>query len=604
MSYSPSDIPATGGAPFRRWLTDELRKVSQAFAQLDNLDLVPLAAEPQKFATGLIIYADGVTYDPGSGEGLYYRDSSPAWVFTGGAGGGGVTDHGALTGLLDDDHTIYLLDGAGRSPPQSLIGGLIAGETLVLRGSASSPDVGIIEQRSPMHVTYDTTSNTTPAESFAVTFDPTVTISALYVGGYLSTVYDFTVNTGVYVPATFSDTSITRINAAPVFAAYTWCNILNTIQNLGNFNLPASLVMNIGQVAARTTPGTSVQASMIGQSFSPQIRATVAGAIMNRTTQIAVRLSPTHSTVAGSTVNYGTIIGIDVLSPALALFQTQNGTELMDAIRVIRVPNITFGGVSRIINVIDSALNAATNVRCINHTGTARSDFGGDLAITADVTGMLLGASDDVRLFHAAANFFAIQFNSAGAANGFDDQFQVSNPAADRILINQAAADHEFNINCNRFSIGAQIGAVGNQIGVFVAPARTITIGGEFTQFLLTQAGNLTVDANVSAFAWTINAPTFTAGTGTLTDAAALNVGGNPNLGVNRYGVRIISNPSGGAGENEALRITTGRTRTADFFHDGTNLGFYSTAPIAKQLAVPVTAAGIHAALVAVGLIT
>jgi hypothetical protein len=41
-----------------------------------------------------------------------------------------------------------------------------------------------------------------------------------------------------------------------------------------------------------------------------------------------------------------------------------------------------------------------------------------------------------------------------------------------------------------------------------------------------------------------------------------------------------------------------------DFDHDGTNLGFYGTAPIAKQTGVAVTAGGIHAALVALGLIS
>lgn len=37
--------------------------------------------------------------------------------------------------------------------------------------------------------------------------------------------------------------------------------------------------------------------------------------------------------------------------------------------------------------------------------------------------------------------------------------------------------------------------------------------------------------------------------------------------------------------------------------HDGTTVGFYGTAPIAKQTGVAVTAGGIHAALVALGLI-
>lgn len=37
--------------------------------------------------------------------------------------------------------------------------------------------------------------------------------------------------------------------------------------------------------------------------------------------------------------------------------------------------------------------------------------------------------------------------------------------------------------------------------------------------------------------------------------------------------------------------------------HDGTTVGFYGTAPIAKQTGVAVSAAGVHAALVALGLI-
>lgn len=40
-----------------------------------------------------------------------------------------------------------------------------------------------------------------------------------------------------------------------------------------------------------------------------------------------------------------------------------------------------------------------------------------------------------------------------------------------------------------------------------------------------------------------------------------------------------------------------------DLNHDGSNVGFYGTAPIAKQTGVAVTAAGIHAALVNLGLI-
>ncbi len=45
--------------------------------------------------------------------------------------------------------------------------------------------------------------------------------------------------------------------------------------------------------------------------------------------------------------------------------------------------------------------------------------------------------------------------------------------------------------------------------------------------------------------------------------------------------------------------LTLGLDATA-----ATKIGFYGTAPIVKQLAVPVTAAGVHGAMVALGLIT
>jgi len=50
-------------------------------------------------------------------------------------GGGGVTDHGALTGLSDDDHTGYALL-AGRAGGQTLQGGAASGEVLTLASTA------------------------------------------------------------------------------------------------------------------------------------------------------------------------------------------------------------------------------------------------------------------------------------------------------------------------------------------------------------------------------------------------------------------------------------------------------------------------------------
>ncbi len=51
------------------------------------------------------------------------------------------------------------------------------------------------------------------------------------------------------------------------------------------------------------------------------------------------------------------------------------------------------------------------------------------------------------------------------------------------------------------------------------------------------------------------------------------------------------------------VQSSVAETITSNWQFDG-NVGFYGTAPVAQQTSVPVTAAGIHAALVAYGLIT
>lgn len=64
--------------------------------------------------------------------------------------GGGVTDHGALTGLTDDDHTQYALL-AGRAGGQTLIGGTAGSETLTLE-STSNATKGVILFKDPFRV--------------------------------------------------------------------------------------------------------------------------------------------------------------------------------------------------------------------------------------------------------------------------------------------------------------------------------------------------------------------------------------------------------------------------------------------------------------------
>jgi hypothetical protein len=60
-----------------------------------------------------------------------------------------------------------------------------------------------------------------------------------------------------------------------------------------------------------------------------------------------------------------------------------------------------------------------------------------------------------------------------------------------------------------------------------------------------------------------------------------MNIGGNPGAAsVNRVGLRIISNPSGGSGVNAALWVTAGLAQfDGALAHAGTTLGFFGTTP-------------------------
>lgn len=97
----------------------------------------------QQFDDALALDAIAAPGAPAAGLGRLYHDIADAklyWHPNGGAAvdltaAGGVTDHGALTGLGDDDHAQYALL-AGRAGGQTLVGG--AAGDLVLTTSAGN----------------------------------------------------------------------------------------------------------------------------------------------------------------------------------------------------------------------------------------------------------------------------------------------------------------------------------------------------------------------------------------------------------------------------------------------------------------------------------
>lgn len=216
-----------------------------------------------------------------------------------------------------------------------------------------------------------------PATANITLSDTSVTGGGFAGGGILSN-GTITYDNGFFIWGLMIEQKTYRAAAQPGFAAFTLFNALPLIENAGNFNLVSAITLNVGITHRRNSAGTSTVGQTFGMSFAAQTSATLAGAVMTRTNGlIAVSVAPTYGTVAGSTVNLGTIRGMQFTQPAQALFQPGAGTENMTAYLGIDFPDMTFGGVSRVIEVVRSALNVGTNIRFLNHTGTAESQFGG-----------------------------------------------------------------------------------------------------------------------------------------------------------------------------------------------------------------------------------
>lgn len=83
MAYRPNP-PDPFETRQARWLYDETDKIAREFVDpKDFLAMRVLYAAPAKAKPGQMVYADGVTWNPGSGEGVYRRTLAGTWVFVG-----------------------------------------------------------------------------------------------------------------------------------------------------------------------------------------------------------------------------------------------------------------------------------------------------------------------------------------------------------------------------------------------------------------------------------------------------------------------------------------------------------------------------------------
>lgn len=77
MEYIPSSPPTNSSEAI--WAFQELRRIGEILTRLKSRPSDIFYSAPAKPRTGMLCYADGTSWDPGSGEGLYEYRSDGNW---------------------------------------------------------------------------------------------------------------------------------------------------------------------------------------------------------------------------------------------------------------------------------------------------------------------------------------------------------------------------------------------------------------------------------------------------------------------------------------------------------------------------------------------
>jgi len=71
MAYNPKNLSGDSLEDLRLFVISELEAIQRALNLFDSVRLKARHAEPDRLVDGLVVYADGTDWNPGSGEGFY-----------------------------------------------------------------------------------------------------------------------------------------------------------------------------------------------------------------------------------------------------------------------------------------------------------------------------------------------------------------------------------------------------------------------------------------------------------------------------------------------------------------------------------------------------
>ncbi|MCP4377717.1 MAG: hypothetical protein GY794_16265 [bacterium] len=399
-------------------------------------------------------------------------------------------------------------------------------------------------------------------EAYGFSYTETESFTSNFIGGGLNFSGNITFSNSTFIYESFRGAPTITSAVAPGFAAYTVLQALPQLHaGSGAGHNPLSpLVLNAGPRVRNAFAGTRTVGSVAAVNFSGTLNGAVNGAVMNATNWRGMTVQPGWDTVAGSTIDFGTIIGVACNAPAQALFSQSLGTERMAAYYGLQMqnPTISNAGGTAPVAAVRSLVNDGTNKWFLLNAGTANSEFGNSDIHFNDAGGIVLGTGDDVRLEWDNANT-SWNWNPA-VGEDLEISFGVVSGKPTYLFEAETFGVSEVNytqirFGFDRFAFG-QTGTIGNQVGVWTAGPRTAEVGGGWSDYLLTQGGSLTIPNSFSmsdVAAWTINSIS-------LANPATSPQPSIASLDTFVVGAMTTSNPGVSVTERSAMRVT-GRTK-------------------------------------------
>ena len=77
--YTPNPVPSTP-EDLPKYIFEELLKLQGALEETPVTFIEVKNVAPARIKQGDIVYGDGTNFDPGSGEGIYFRNAAGSWV--------------------------------------------------------------------------------------------------------------------------------------------------------------------------------------------------------------------------------------------------------------------------------------------------------------------------------------------------------------------------------------------------------------------------------------------------------------------------------------------------------------------------------------------